>query len=576
MTHSRERAITPAGELALREIYATGDRLMGRFLWFHTLLALAMAPAYGTWLVSLSVAPLALSMFLVARRLSPGRFITRASAGIALQTFCALHIYQYHGLAEQHFWFFTATTAMIIYKDPRALWPGILLIIGQHILFASLHNAGVTLFFFDVAYVGSMKLVFHFGIALVQAALAAYIAGALRTRTIAEAELRAEVQSARETAERAVLARSTFLATMSHEIRTPMNGVEGMADVLLAGELNDDQMECAETIRASSRALLSIIGDVLDFSKIESGKLDIVMGTYRPAAISQDVARLLRPAAEEGSVTLEVHVGEGVPASVCGDGPRVRQVLVNLMGNGVKFAANGTVGLTIEDSSNGRLTFSVRDDGIGVDKEAAARVFEPFEQASSETSVRFGGTGLGLAITRRLVEAMGGDITMESAPGEGTVVRVELPAEPVDEIAPREVLDEAASPRDLSVLVAEDNAVNRRVAARLLALLDCEASFAVDGEDALLQLREGRFDLVLMDCQMPVMDGWTAASRWRDEEATRGLEAIPIIALTASTLARDHERAAECGMQSVLTKPVGLAELKAALVAHAPEACAPE
>lgn len=552
----------------LRDIYASGDRMVGYILWLHLGVAALMAPIYGTWPVTLVVAPLALSMFLVARRLCPGRFVTRASAGIALNTFVALHIYQCHGLSEQHFWFFTATTAMIVYQDPRALWPGVALIFLQHILFAGLHNAGVELFFFDVAYVGVMKLGLHLGISIAQVSLATFMASRLRSRTIAEAKLRSELQQARETAEQAVQARSTFLATVSHEMRTPMNGIEGMADVLLAGQMEPDQRDCAETIRTSSRALLSVIGDVLDFSKIESGKLDIVEAPYRPGELVEGVARVLGPKAAANDVSLHVEVLESVPSSVLGDGTRVRQVLFNLVGNAVKFAEGGIVRLTLAPCGAERLALEVSDDGIGMDEEVLARVFEPFEQASSETSIRFGGTGLGLAITKRLVFAMGGQLEVKSAKGEGTVVRVELPAaEAADEDHWGEVA-QGVDVNGMTVLVAEDNVVNQKVIRRLLKLLGCKTVVVPNGREALDKLRQERFDVVLMDCHMPVMDGWAATSSWREEETRCSVGKTPIIALTASVLQEDRDRCLESGMQAVLTKPIALAELTRALRSH--------
>lgn len=555
----------------LTEIYLRGDRVMGWILIAHAIIAVPMASAYGTWLVSLTVAALALSTFLVARALAPGERVTRIAAGIALQIFVALHIYQFHGMAEQHFWFFTATTAMILYKDPVAMWPGVGLIIAQHILFASLHNAGVELFFFDVAYVGLVKLTFHFGIALVQVGLAAGIAGTLRARTIAEARLRSALVKERERAEAAVVARSAFLANMSHEIRTPMNGIEGMADALLVTELDPSQRECSETIRSSSRALLSIIGDVLDFSKIESGKLDLVPAPFSPRKLVGEVVSVLAPRANEHAVEVVRAVADDVPGHVMGDEARIRQVLLNLAGNGVKFARGGRVAISVSRADIGGadgLRISVEDDGIGISPAALERVFEPFEQADASTSIRFGGTGLGLSITRRLIEAMDGTIAVRSREGVGTLMEVDLPAAactpaPADSREPS-----LAELSGTTVLVVEDNEVNRRVAERLLSILGCTVTVAVDGADALEQLGRGSFDLVLMDCQMPNVDGYEATRRWRATEAREGRGATPILALTASALGEDHERCRAVGMQDCLTKPIALDTLRAKLARH--------
>ncbi|MEZ6015525.1 MAG: ATP-binding protein [Planctomycetota bacterium] len=579
MTPTEAMSLTPEAQLALAEIRRRGDRLMSRLLIVHGVLALCMASAYSTWWVTLVVAPAALAMFFGVKWLAPQTFLSRATAGVALQTFCALHIYQYHGLAEQHFWFFTATTAMIAYKDPRALWPGVALIIGQHVLFATLQNSGVQLYFFDVGYVGVTKLAYHFGIALVQTALAATIATSLRNRTIAEADLRADLDASRKRVESAAVARSSFLSSMSHEFRTPMNGIEGMADALLEGDLDDDQRECAETIRSSSRALLAIVGDILDFSKIESGKLQLVSRPFALGHMAQGVERILRPRATANRVALRTELAPGLPEYLDGDEGRLRQVILNLAGNALKFAEDGNVTIHVGGDMlpDGRfaLELKVADDGIGISAAAQARIFEPFEQADAETAVRYGGTGLGLAITRRLVQLMSGELSLKSAPHSGSTFTVRVPLHVCHEPQRIARSKRAGASGDtarfdgLRVLVVEDNAVNQRVALRLLGLLGCQVTVAKDGVEGLACMAAQEFDLTLMDCQMPRMDGYETTRRRREIERERGLLPMPILALTASALEEDHERCRREGMDECVTKPVNIEALSEALGRHA-------
>jgi signal transduction histidine kinase/ActR/RegA family two-component response regulator len=558
-----DRARSQAGaDRALHEIYARGDRVMTWLVSLHLGLSVLFAFAYQTWFVTALVAPLGAALFFGVRWLCPGATVTRMAAGIALQVFVALHIYQYHGLAEQHFWFFTSTTAMIVYQDPRAMWPGVLLIIAQHVLFALLHNSGLELYFFEQSYVGPTKLALHFGIALIQVGVASTIAYGLRRRTLREHELREELEAARAKAERTTAARTLFLANMSHEIRTPMNGILGMSEVLLGTQLDADQRECVDTIRVSAQALQSVVGDVLDFSKLEGEVLELEDLPFEPAALARDVLRLLATRAQSERVELRLTVAEDTPSWVRGDPGRLRQVLINLVGNAVKFAPGGRVELRLGqgpvEGGSPRTEFVVADNGIGIPLEAQQRIFRPFEQADATTTRRFGGTGLGLSIAQRLVTAMGGTIELQSAPGAGSTFTVALPLPRVESPLPF-----CAPRRRLRVLVVEDQPINRRVAQRLLATLDCDVELAEDGAVGLERLEQVSFDLVLMDCQMPVLDGYQATARWRERERERSAPAVPIVALTASALVGERGRCLAAGMDDCLTKPTTLAQLRA-------------
>ncbi len=517
------------------------------------------------------------------------------------------------------------------------------------------------------------------------------------------AERTAELVAARDAAEVASRAKSDFLATMSHEIRTPMNGVIGLADVLARSSLSAYQSELVDTMRESAMNLLRIIDDILDFSKIEAGRMEVERQPFELEAVVEGVAEALLPVAERREVALSVHVAPALPARVLGDELRVRQVLTNLVGNGIKFSAGqahgGRVSIRAGMSGEGMLRLSVRDNGIGISPDQQARLFQPFAQAESSTTRRFGGTGLGLAICKRLVGMLGGRIELESALGQGSCFHVLLPLEmdvraevpaaaeagpldgvcvALDGVAPecaadmadylqaagaqllsaqdaaarqasdacvvlcarpgcvdadagkeacaggalvvlesghrrwprlrrpgvavldlgllrrralieavelalgrvqardeRLVTTEAASPdvpaideaiaQGTLILVAEDDAINRQVIRRQLALLGFASEMAADGAEALQRWRSGRHALLLTDLHMPNMDGYELAGAIRREESGAGRARTPILALTANALRGEDARCLAAGMDDYLSKPVHMDVLRAAL-----------
>jgi signal transduction histidine kinase/ActR/RegA family two-component response regulator len=361
------------------------------------------------------------------------------------------------------------------------------------------------------------------------------------------------LQVAQRESERANRAKSEFLAMISHEIRTPLNGVTGMSS-LLSAELEPARLrEAVRIIQQSADVLLAVINDVLDFSKIESNKLDLESVPLSPAREVGLVVSLNQARASEQDTQLELQVAEGTPAWVLGDPTRWRQVAMNLVSNAVKFAAAGHVKVTLGPTANG-CRLEVRDTGIGMTPEVQARLFQPFSQADVSTTRRFGGSGLGLAITHKLIEAMGGTISVQSTPGRGSTFTVTLVAPPVEAPEEKAVLTTLVR---RSVLVVEDNLVNQVVITRLLEKLGHTVTVASDGRAGLELVQVGRFDLILMDCHMPEMDGFEATRLLRERQVD-----TPVFALTAAVTIEDRERCLASGMNGVLAKPLRIDLLK--------------
>ena len=366
-----------------------------------------------------------------------------------------------------------------------------------------------------------------------------------------EALARAQAEAAR-----ASRAKSDFLATISHEIRTPLNGVTGMISLLREETDAVRLRDGLRVIQQSSDALLAVISDVLDFSKIESNQLELEAVPLSVERTLQVVVELFQTSADERGDELELTVAPSVPPWIRGDPTRLRQVVMNLVANAVKFTTAGRVALSAF-GSEGRLILQVSDTGIGMSKEVRQRLFAPFVQADASTTRRYGGTGLGLVISRRLVEGMGGTLTAESEPGQGSRFTVSLPIVVAEAPAPAPALADAPrAAAQLAVLVIEDNFVNQMVVVRLLEKLGHQVVVASDGAQGLERAAERHFDLVLMDCHMPVMDGYEATRRLR----ARG-DVTPVYALTAAVTTEDRDRCQQAGMTAVLSKPLRIERL---------------
>jgi PAS domain S-box-containing protein len=400
-------------------------------------------------------------------------------------------------------------------------------------------------------------------------------------------ELSAELIYARDQAMEASRAKSNFLANMSHEIRTPLNSVVAITELLLQTKLSSDQQEFADIIKSSSRALLEIVQDILDFSKIEAGRAELANEDFDLRAVVDSVRDVLGSKADEKALVLSTIISGALPVPIKGDPARIKQILINLVGNAIKFTNEGRIELLIDSQpkEHGRceLRFTITDTGIGLAEGTAEKLFEPFMQADGSITRRFGGTGLGLSICKELVQLMGGEIGVRSTEGSGSLFWFDITVEHTpDAVMVDPALSEDwkngdwQSPASIHtlpisskgqglVLIADDSPLNRKVTSLVMQHLGLRAEAVSNGEEAVEAITKTKYDLVLMDCQMPIMDGFEATRRIRQLEAARLADQtadrksnakLPIIALTAQAIDGDRERCLDAGMDDYITKPI--------------------
>lgn len=389
------------------------------------------------------------------------------------------------------------------------------------------------------------------------------------------------LDTARHTAEQASRAKSEFLAKISHEIRTPMNGMMGTVDLLRDTSLTAGQRELADIAQESGAALLVIVNDILDFSRIDAGQLQVEQRPFPLRESLTAVTDLHHGSATRKGLSLVVDVAADLPSHILGDELRLRQVLANLISNAIKYSERGYIGIAAHSEAGGRnLLLSVTDTGVGMDTATLPFIFDPFIQGDNSATRRHGGTGLGLAIVKSLVTAMGGTIDVESVPGAGSKFTVRLPLEVIENTVPvTRVLPAAAGAtgrlRGLHVLAVEDNAINRLLVETMLKKFGCTYALANNGQEALTLCEAASFDLILMDCHMPVMDGFEATQNIREREQRAGQAPVPIIALTANAGKNNRDYCLACGMDDFLAKPYNQAQLAAVMARYADLRAAP-
>ncbi len=565
------------------ELKKRSDRIMDYFLGCFFLTGLLFAQFYDTWVIALGVGSCAIIAYYFVKFMLPSSTLYQYVLGVVLGIFMAQFIFQMHGLFEMHFFAFIASAILITYQNWKLQLPLVLFVIIHHATLGYLQNIGVKgVFFTQLDILELQTFIIHIILAAVIffiCALWAYQLNKYSKKQIEqmlemgklekEAQLNVErlaneqalkiaydnAEKARQEADDANKAKSIFLATMSHEIRTPMNGVIGMASLLNETELTDEQKEYSKSISTCGEALLSVINDILDFSKIESGNMDLEQHDFNLRTCVEEVLDVFAEKAGKIGLDLVYEIEHEVPAQIVGDSYRLRQILMNLVSNAIKFTESGEIFIKIYllshiSSKEINIQFEIKDTGIGIPDEKIERLFKAFSQVDSSTTRKYGGTGLGLVICEKLIHLMNGNISVSSHIGQGTTFFFNIHVGVSSQSIRTYITNNVASIEGKKVLIIDDNETNRVILYNQLKLWKLLPTVANSGKDALtILLKNQAFDLVLTDMQMPDMDGHQLATKIKLLYPT-----LSIILL--SSIGDENTKNAKNLFNAVLTKPI--------------------